>query len=137
MKSWKGTSCRKMVRRFELELAAALEGRPIDCNSNDLPLGACPRTRGEINADITLWRSRLAGPELPKDPTVECPTCRQCGAKLRPLFSKKYVRVDTHEGFHSVEQPDKLLGFGYTARGHFCSLRCGWRFAIDTIEATP
>jgi hypothetical protein len=43
--------------------------------------------------------------------------CRHCEKALRP-----------------VKWADGTLGYGYMGRGHFCSLRCGWRFAIDAIE---
>lgn len=132
MRSWQGRSCRKMVRQFtdELSIAAA-------CRWERFPDGGYPRPREEIEADITLWRSRLAGPEPTPEPEVPQearPVCRQCGQKLRPTFEKVSVRVDTSEGFHTVDEPGKLIGFGYNARGHFCSLHCGWRFAVDTVE---
>ncbi|HEY2510176.1 MAG TPA: hypothetical protein VGI39_04950 [Polyangiaceae bacterium] len=49
------------------------------------------------------------------------PRCRQCG---------KPLRLYTWSG-----GPPSL--FGCSGRGHFCSLRCGWRFAIDAVEDTP
>ena len=134
MKSWKGVSCRKTVRALEIELAGALEGRAVDRDGKNLPSGMLARSRTQIEKDLALWRSRLAGPELPADPVVSCPACQQCGVKLRPTFDRVSVRVDTSEGFHTREQAGALLGFGYLARGHFCSLRCGWAFAINTVE---
>lgn len=49
------------------------------------------------------------------------PRCRQCGKALR--------RYSWRGGTPNL--------FGYVGRGHFCSLRCGWRFAIDAIEERP
>lgn len=56
---------------------------------------------------------------------MSAPTCRQCGKKLAPTFETRSVRVDTTEIVE--KQTGKILGYGYSRRGHFCSLRCGFR----------
>ena len=137
MKSWQGRSCRKMVRHLTMELESALIGRAVDQHGNELPKGALPRPIQEINDEIATWRSRLAGPEPgapPEVPPSERPSCRQCGNKLRPEFKLVSRTIETDDGCYTVDEPGELQGFGYMARGHFCSLRCGWRFAVDLIE---
>lgn len=139
MRSWRGQSCRKTVRHFEFELSEARMGRAVDRNGDPAEKGVLPRPEAEIEADLQLWRSRLAGPEPKEAPEVlpeERPSCRQCGQKLRPSFRMVSKRVETNEGYYTVDEPGELEGFGYMARGHFCSLRCGWRFAVDHIEET-
>lgn len=134
MKSWQGQSCRKTVRHLELELELALTGKAIDRNGNDQSRGVLPRPIKEIYADLATWRSRLAGPEPKLAPPVEAPDCRRCGKKLRPEFDVVSRRVETHEGHHTVDEPGALRGFGYNGRGYFCSLRCGWGFAVELLE---
>jgi hypothetical protein len=129
-----------MVRQFELERGWAVEGKAMGSDEREAPRGFLPRTLAEIDEDITLWKSRLAGPEPKAAPVVpegETATCRHCSRKLRPTFKLVSTRVETPDGgCYVVDEPGELLGFGYTARGHFCSLRCGWRFAVDSIEGT-
>ena len=139
MKSWKGLSCRKLVRFFELERAAAAEGRVWDQDGKRDPhRGPLPRALIDIDADLSLWRSRLAGPEpkpAPVVPAGETPMCRHCSRKLRPEFKLVSTRVETPDGgYYTVDEPGELKGFGYMARGYFCSLRCGWGFAVDLLE---
>src|SRR5512143_2349903 len=138
MKSWQGRSCRKTIRFLEMERAAAVDGKTIDQDGRVAPRGPLPRPLAEIDADLATWRGRLAGPEPKTVPVLweTCPACRQCGRKLRPTFEMVSVRVDTLEGFHTVEEPGDLKGYGYAARGHFCSLRCGWEFAVKSVEGT-
>lgn len=45
-------------------------------------------------------------------------TCLWCGRKLRPWGA-----------------PDADLGTGYAGTGHFCSLSCGFRFAVDMAKS--
>lgn len=138
MKSWKGTSCRKRVRFLELERTAAVEGIALGRDERPQPRGVLPRPLTEIDTDLALWRSRLAGPEpaaAPDVPEAQRPTCRQCGARLRPTFETVTRRVDTVEGFHHVDDPGTLRGFGYGARGHFCTMTCGWRYAVTLCDS--
>ena len=137
MKSWQGRSCRKEIRRLEIERSGSVEGRAIGQDGRLLPPGCLPRLLSEIDAELTTWRSRLAGPEPKAAPVLweTCPPCRACGRKLRPTFEMVSVRVETKEGHHTILEPGELKGFGYNALGHFCTLRCGWRFAVDSLES--
>lgn len=49
------------------------------------------------------------------------PRCKRCGKNLQKQWS--------------TEGPDrKLLGFGYSATGMFCSLTCGHWFAVYQLR---
>lgn len=71
--------------------------------------------------------------------TFPAPCCRQCSKRLKPLYKWNTVRVPlpNDAGFTSREERGELRGWGYAGRNHFCSLRCGWRFAVDAVENNP
>ena len=70
------------------------------------------------------------------------PRCRQCERLLKPHYETREVRhvttnLDGGEDVRTVYQrTGRILGYGYGRWDYFCSLRCGWRFAIDAIEGT-
>ena len=71
---------------------------------------------------------------------TDAPKCRQCEKRLKPYYETRDVKYETPSliddpGFETLsERTGQILGYGYGRRGLFCSLRCGWRFAIDAIE---
>lgn len=62
MRSWRGLSCRKLIRAFEIQREAAVAGRAVDLDGNDEPKGVLPRSLADIDSDLALWRARLAEP---------------------------------------------------------------------------
>ncbi len=68
------------------------------------------------------------------------PPCRECGKPLKPTFEYVSVRHDQvdalgNAGFITIaEKTGRIRGYGYAALGHFCSLRCGWAFAVKAVE---
>ena len=66
--------------------------------------------------------------------------CYMCKKPLRPVYETRDVRVEHtnvlgQSGFETrSERTGRIIGWGYAARGWFCSLRCGWSYAIDVCE---
>jgi hypothetical protein len=79
-------------------------------------------------------------PSKPIAVAVPAPTCAFCGKRLRPLYETREVRVDSvnalGENDHRshTEKTGKIRGFGYLAKGHFCTQWCGWSWAVECIE---
>ncbi len=91
MKSWKGLSCRKLVRFFELERAAAAEGRAWIKMAREIRVEVRSLERSStLDADLSLWRSRLVDPEPPVTPEAKRPSCPKCGA---PAMKMQWFRV--------------------------------------------
>jgi hypothetical protein len=64
------------------------------------------------------------------------PTCRHCGKKMPPIKETRSIRVDFPDGGHTYkeEETGKILGYGYWRQGFFCTLRCGYRYAVKCIQ---
>lgn len=52
------------------------------------------------------------------------PNCRECGEKLT-----QYVYF-----CHATIDPERKKQFGYKGNGFFCTLRCGFRYAVNTLK---
>ena len=52
------------------------------------------------------------------------PTCAECGNVLKPY---------TYFGHQEID-PEHKKQFGYDGNGIFCTLRCGYRWALNTIQ---
>jgi hypothetical protein len=65
---------------------------------------------------------------MSKQPTTpkhaDAPRCRRCACKLKP-----YIYFGD-----SVIDPKREKRFGYEGNGFFCTLRCGFRFALDAVK---
>lgn len=67
--------------------------------------------------------------------TTTTPLCRNCRKKLRANYKSESVRVQTEAGYHTkVVRTDEVEGYGYHDNGHFCTLRCGFLYAINFLE---
>lgn len=70
---------------------------------------------------------------------MNAPTCIQCGRPLPVIRrwpdrnSERGVSYGTKE-WRDLVRSQPIEGYGYNGRGHFCTLRCGWRWAIDRLE---
>jgi len=62
-------------------------------------------------------------------------TCRTCEKPLVAVYDVDYVKITTEEGFKTVAQRGALLGYGYQSNSFFCSLRCGYNYAVRLLEA--
>jgi hypothetical protein len=66
-----------------------------------------------------------------------CPQCAQCKKRLAPTYVTHEVKVETMNALGGIDtktvaerDPNTIEGFGYHARGKFCSLRCGYEWAM-------
>ena len=68
--------------------------------------------------------------------------CRNCGDPMKPFIEWEEVpggvvgegNVVRRYGFmENPERPKKVLYYGYDYRELFCTLRCGYAFAVNTI----
>jgi hypothetical protein len=85
------------------------------------------------------------------------PICRWCGKALKPQTTTNYENVEKPRatmrtvydvGFKSHEEPwpegtmdvserrisRSFLGWGYGCNGSFCTLRCGFRWAVKQLR---
>jgi hypothetical protein len=59
------------------------------------------------------------------------PRCKHCLKPLAPLHETTEREHRNDQGFITLsERTGKILGYGYRGRGHFCSLRCGYEWAM-------
>ena len=63
------------------------------------------------------------------------PVCVHCAKKLKANYLHKYVtRTFTnavgHEEILTERVRGELQGYGYRSNGYFCSLTCGFRYAV-------
>jgi len=69
--------------------------------------------------------------------------CKRCATILVPHHETKQVWREATNlvggvNFTTVtKRTGRILGYGYQGEGHFCSLRCGWRYALDIVRARP
>lgn len=52
------------------------------------------------------------------------PECRRCGEKLKPYI---------YFGDHTID-PKRVKKWGYEGNGIFCTLRCGYRHALELLK---
>ena len=72
----------------------------------------------EPNPNPSMFRK-----SAPADRT-ERPLCKECARTLAPYRFRG----------HPVIDPDRRKAFGYEGNGVFCSLRCGYKFALRTVK---
>jgi hypothetical protein len=64
------------------------------------------------------------------------PRCLCCGRKLKPKYNE-FSDNDPDLPFH--RQPDfksRIYGYGYEGGNVFCSITCGYNFAMATVQQT-
>lgn len=66
-------------------------------------------------------------------PPSERPHCRQCDARLEPKPKWDSRRVEDADGFHTERVVVGCYGYGYDGDNLFCSLRCGYKWALRRI----
>lgn len=62
-------------------------------------------------------------------------TCAWCRKRLRPIKSHTYHREPSGFGFAVRRVESGVRGFGYRAENLFCSLRCGYKWAVRELRA--
>ena len=69
-------------------------------------------------------------------PVNRRPRCRFCNKRLQPAEKYENERVDTTDGFYYRYVKTGLAeGYGYAALNLFCTLRCGFRWAVYEITS--
>lgn len=64
--------------------------------------------------------------------TDSAPSCLYCGNELAARLEYRTELVEDLQGYHYEEQPTgKVLGYGYSNSGYFCTLRCGYEFGAE------
>lgn len=68
------------------------------------------------------------------------PSCLKCKKLLAPNYETCDVRVETPNPLGGidfktqVEKTGNVEGFGYHNNGYFCSLRCGYEYALYVLS---
>ncbi len=60
--------------------------------------------------------------------------CFHCGKRLRTVFKHEQVRIETEGGYRTVFKRVGIWGYGYEANNLFCTLGCGFRFAVKVAK---
>ena len=60
--------------------------------------------------------------------------CFHCGARLKPIYKYEQVHVEDDDGFHTEHKRVGIRGYGYELNGLFCTLGCGFRFAVKVAK---
>lgn len=62
--------------------------------------------------------------------------CFHCGARLKPVFKYESVRVEDANGygFRTDLKRVGIRGYGYESNGLFCTLNCGFKFAVKVAR---
>jgi hypothetical protein len=55
---------------------------------------------------------------------MKAPNCRECGKPLAPYIYFGHPTID----------PERKKQFGYGGNGVFCTLRCGYRYALNMVK---
>ena len=65
------------------------------------------------------------------------PNCLQCEKPLRPVYDYSYSTVIVPGGFMQRRVQGPLRGYGYLSNGKFCTLRCGFTWAVANAPTPP
>jgi hypothetical protein len=68
------------------------------------------------------------------------PRCRHCDRALLAIYANDRVSSESVQaedgslGTRTTRSRGHLLGYGYSATNYFCSLTCGWSWAVCRIR---
>ena len=73
---------------------------------------------------------------LPGYKPPQCRRCRECGRVMRPEVEWKTFVVGEDGVCRPLPErvPVRVLYYGYCPEGLFCSLRCGYMFAVAAAK---
>lgn len=57
-----------------------------------------------------------------------------CGSTLKKNIRYEHVQVRGGDGFHTERREAGILGYGYASQGYFCTLTCGYTFAVISLK---
>ncbi len=71
---------------------------------------------------------------------VEHPKCKFCKKNLQPQYKHNYNSIEKTGpngglDISYVESIGDFLGYGHQANGHFCTAKCGFRFAVQLLDS--
>ena len=84
--------------------------------------------------------SKRIKPNPPPPPIADRPKCPACGKRLKPFITydleiEEYDTPPFGRGHHTVQTNHRWRG-DYQGYGHFCTLRCGVRWANAVYDFT-
>jgi len=64
------------------------------------------------------------------------PRCVHCGKRLAVNFKFEWDKVELPDGmgFTSKRRRAGIRGYGYNSDGVFCTLRCGYLWALSRVQ---
>lgn len=75
--------------------------------------------------------------EVPLKAVKDRPLCRACKKTLKPYYHFQSITTPppVNRVFYHITYLFKGK-YGYEGNGHFCSQRCGYRFALAVVKGT-
>ena len=62
------------------------------------------------------------------------PRCVQCNRRLATNYKLVWEKVEVFGGFESRPRRAGIRGYGYNSDGVFCTLRCGYLWALNRVR---